>query len=246
MRPPEREKGDVSERISPLISNPLPSGALRENVEGRKVMGPDDGFGTHWRKRFWIPLTGANVLPQELVTIWKDRYTEFWPKGSHLYQPPDGLQKGDVAAADLSVIGGARIGTGIVVIDEQDTSFTFATLQGHMLAGTITFSGKDDAGVTVAQVEVDMRAGDPLYEIGMFLGGHQYENRFWQAGLVALGRYFGVTAEPEMSQECIDRLPRWRNAGNIVHNAFVHSGFYVVSRPIKRLVNRIRSRGTSS
>lgn len=243
---PEADPGKTSERISALISDPLPREALKENVEGRNVTGPDDGFGKLWRKRFWVRLAGSSVTPQELIEVWKAKYTEFWPEGSRLYQPPHGLKEGDVAAADLALIGGTRVGTGIVVVDEQETSFTFATLQGHTLAGTITFSGKEDGDVTMAEVLVIMRASDPLYEIGMPLGGHQHENNFWKASLSALARHFGVDAEPEEEIECIDADRKWANAGNIRHNSFLHTGVYLVSRPIRRLASALRSRGTSS
>ena len=244
--PSGKEPGDTSERISAFISDPLPDSVLKENVEGRKITWPDDGFGKLWRKRYWIRLEGASVTPHELVKMWKDHYTDFWPKGSRLYQPPDGLKEGDAAAADLAMIGGTRVGTGIEVVDVSDTSFTFATLEGHTLAGTITFSGRDDAGVTVAQVEVHMRAGDPLYEIGMPLGGHHHENNFWKASLVALARHYGIDARPEMSQECLDPKRRWRNASNIVHNAFLHTAGQLVARSFRRLAGNVRSRGTSS
>lgn len=244
--PPDRNPGDTSERISALISDPLPSGALAENVKGRKVTGPDDGFGKLWRKQYWVRLPGSNVTPSELIDVWKARYTEFWPKGSRLYQPPDGLEQGDVAPADLAMIGGTRVGTGIVVTDVSDTSFTFATLQGHTLSGTITFTGKDDNGTTVAHVEVVMRASDPLYEIGMPLGGHHHENRFWQASLSALAHHFGVESEPEMTMECLDKRRKWRNATNIVHNAFLHTGIYLVARLFRRIIRWLRSRGNSS
>lgn len=241
------EKPDSeSERISAFISDPLPSGALANNVAGKKLTGPDDGFGKLWRKRYWVRLPGSDVTPSELVAVWKDRYTEFWPKGSRLYQPPDGLEEGDVAPADLAMIGGTRVGTGIVVIEVNDTSFTFATLQGHTLAGTITFAGREDNGATVAQVEVMMRASDPLYEIGMPLGGHHHENRFWQSSLSALAKHFGVDADPEMSMECLDSGRKWSNARNIVHNAFVHTGIYLVTSPFRRLVQRLRTRGNPS
>lgn len=244
--PRDRDPGDTSERISALISDPLPSEALAANVEGRKVTGPDDGFGKLWRKQFWISLAGSSVTPAELIDVWKARYTEFWPKGSRLYQPPEGLEEGDVAAADLAMIGGTRVGTGIVVIDEGDTSFTFATLEGHTLSGTITFSGKEEAGVTVAHVEVIMRSSDPLYEIGMPLGGHHHENRFWEASLKALARHFGVESRPEMKMECIDKRRKWRNATNIVDNAFLHTGFYLVVRSFRRLAGKLRSRGNAT
>jgi hypothetical protein len=244
--PLDREPGDTSERISALISDPLPRGALVENVAGRKVTGPEDGFGRLWRKRYWVRLAGSTITPAELIEVWTTRYTEFWPEGSRLYQPTSGLEQGDVAAADLAMIGGTRVGTGIVVTEEHDTSFTFASLQGHTFNGTITFTGHEDGGVTVAQVEVNARASDPLYEIFMPLGGHWHENRFWKASLSALARHFGVEAQPEMSMECLDTRRKWRNAGNIVHNAFLHTAAYLVARPFRRLAHWLRSRGRST
>lgn len=243
---PDHVPANTSEPISVVISDPLPQEALDENVEGRAVTGVEDGFGKLWRKRYWIRLDGASVTPEGLVDVWKHRYTEFWPKGSHLYQPPDGLSTGDVAAADLAMIGGTRVGTGIIVLRETETSFTFATLEGHTFCGTITFSGVVEQGATVARVEVVMRASDPVYEIGMPLGGHQHENKFWQASLRALARYFGVEAEPGMDMEVLESKRQWRNARNIVHNAFLHTAFTVITRPIRLALDRLPGRGRSS
>ena len=49
-----------------------------------------------------------------------------------------------------------------------------------MFAGWITFSADEDDGATVAQAQVLMRASDPLFELGLMLGGHGQENRFWE------------------------------------------------------------------
>lgn len=237
---------DTSEDISVVVSDPLPAEALVENVEGRRVTGVEDGFGKLWCKRYWIRLEGASVTPEEVIGVWKKRYTEFWPKGSHLYQPPEGLSTGDVAAADLAMIGGTRVGTGIIVINDTETSFTFATLQGHTFAGTITFSAVEENGATVARVEVVMRPSDPIYEIGMPLGGHQHENKFWQASLRALAEYLGVEAEPGMEMEVLNPKRRWRNATNIRYNAFLHTALTVITRPIRLVVDRLRARGQST
>lgn len=229
-----------------LISDPLPAEALRRNVEGRAVTGVEDGFGKLWRKRFWVRLEGADVTPSGLIEVWKRRYTEFWPQGSHLYQPPEGLETGDVAAADLAMIAGARVATGIIVLDTDDTSFTFATLQGHTFCGTITFSGVEEDGATVARVDILMRASDPIYEIGMPLGGHHHENRFWEASLHALAKYVGVDAQPQMDMTCLDGHRKWRNIGNIRHNAFLHTAFTVITRPIRLVVDRRRTKGQTT
>lgn len=243
---PDHGPANTSEQISAVISDPLPQEALAENVVGRDVTAVEDGFGKLWRKRFWIRLSGTSVTPEGLIDVWTKRYTEFWPKGSHLYQPPEGLSTGDIAAADLAMIGGTRVGTGIIVINDTDTSFSFATLQGHTFCGTITFSAAEEDGATVARVDVLLRASDPIYEIGMPLGGHQHENKFWESSLRALAKYAGIEAQPGMEMEVLDSKRQWRNATNVVHNAFLHTAFTVVTRPIRLVTNRLRSGGSST
>jgi hypothetical protein len=46
------------------------------------------------------------------------------------------------------------------------------------VAGWITFGATEHAGETVARAQVLMRASDPIYEIGLTLGGHRQENHF--------------------------------------------------------------------
>ena len=60
------------------------------------------------------------------------------------------------------------------------------TPQGHMFAGWITFSAIERDGETVAQAQVLMRASDPIFEMGLTMGGHKQEDRFWKQTLTAL------------------------------------------------------------
>lgn len=241
-----RDPADSSERISSVISDPLPDDVLEDNVQDHAVTSPDDGFGKLWRKRYWVRLEGADVAPADLIEVWQEHYSDFWPEGSKLYQPAGGLKEGDVAPIDLAMEGGARIGTGIAVVDTTDTSFTFATLEGHTLSGTITFSARDDDGVTVAEVNVLMRASDPLYEIGMPLGGHRHEDAFWESSLRAMARHFGVETQPEMRATCEDSHRKWRNASNIVDNAFLRTSANLIAKPLRRIADRVLSKGTPS
>lgn len=239
---PKHDPADTSQQISGVVTDPLPASALRENTEGRKLTTSPDGFGKLWRKHFWIRIDGAAVTPAELIGLWKNHYSDFWPKGSHLYQPPGGIKEGDVAPVDLSMLGGLRIGTGVVVTDIRDTSFTFSSLQGHTFCGTITFSGSEDRGATIAEVETILRASDPLYEIGMALGGHRYENRFWKASLVALARSFDLDSPPGMTMECLDSRRQWRHATNIVHNALLHTLVSVIADRVRHLGHTLQPR----
>jgi len=98
------------------------------------------------------------------------------------------------------------------------------TPQGHMFAGWITFSAYAQDDVTVAQAQVLMRANDPLYEIGLRLGGHHQEDKFWRRTLRAVATHFAVTDQPVQSEViCVDPRVRWSYAKNIVHNSAVRT-----------------------
>ena len=99
--------------------------------------------------------------------------------------------------------GGLKLSTGVLVMYADEESFTLMTPQGHMFAGWITFSAfEDDDGVTCAQAQVLMRASDPLYEIGMTMGGHGQEDRHWEHTLRELARHFGVEGEVDAPSRC--------------------------------------------
>jgi hypothetical protein len=227
-------------------AQPLPSDALPVHVDGQRHVESEDGFGQLWRKRYRVRLAGANVTPVAVIQTWRARFGEFWPVGNRFYRPLTGLQPGEVALLDLAMPAGTRLSTGIVVVDVSDTAFTFATVPGHTFAGRITFSAHVDAGATVAQVEMLMRASDPLYELSLPLGGHRRDDRFWQTTLTNLAAQVGVSAEPETVKERVDRHRRWRNATNIVHNAFIRTTVSVITRPFRRLAGRLRSRSEAA
>jgi hypothetical protein len=55
--------------------------------------------------------------------------------------------------------------------------------EGMPFAGWNTFSAYEADGVTVAQVQVLMRADDPLFELAMMVFAHRMEDRHWQQTL---------------------------------------------------------------
>jgi hypothetical protein len=111
---------------------------------------------------------------------------------------------------DLGMPGRLKLSTGVLVMYADEESFTLMTPQGHMFAGWITFSAYPLEGATVAQAQVLMRASDPLYEVGMTMGGHRQEDRHWE-----------------------HRRRQWGNAGNVWHNAGIRSGVYSAAAPIR-------------
>jgi hypothetical protein len=44
----------------------------------------------------------------------------------------------------------------------------------------------------------------------------------------------------------LDSHRKWRNAINIIHNSYLHTAIYMVTRPLRRLVGRLTGQGGTS
>ena len=204
------------------------------NVEGRSAVGPLQGFGKMWQKTYRLRLAGAAVTPAEVIRVWKQDFPSFWPRGNRFYVPLTGIAPGEVAMLTVRP-GGMPLSTGVLVLYADEESFTLMTPQGHMFAGWITFSAFQQGDVTVAQAQVLMRANDPIYEIGLQLGGHRAEDKFWAQTLKSLGAYFDVnSASVETEVICVDPRLRWSYAKNIVHNAGIRTALLGPTRWFRR------------
>jgi hypothetical protein len=220
--------------VDRLATPSAPEGATNINVGGRRVAGPVQGFGKLWKKTYRVEV-GELAEPVDVVATWRREFGSFWPEGNHFYGPLTGLEPGEVALLNLAMPGGLELSTGVLVLYADEEGFTLMTPEGHQFAGWITFSAFAAPSGTTAQAQVLMRSSDPLYEIGLSLGGHRIEDRFWDATLTALASRLGV-AEPVVSaeRECVDKKRQWRRVGNVRHNAALRSGAHRVRHPGRR------------
>ncbi len=115
-------------------------GATNINVDGRRAVGPLQGFGKMWQKTYRVRLRGADVTPAGVIEVWKENFPRFWPKGNRFYAPLAGISPGEVALLDVGMPGGVRLSTGVMVLYADEESFSLMTPQGHMFSGWITFS----------------------------------------------------------------------------------------------------------
>lgn len=244
--PAPRDAGNWARPVDKLSTANVQAGGLQLNVAGRHLTGPIRGFGQMWQKTYWVRLSGAAVTPAEVITSWKAEFPNFWPRGNRFYGPLTGIKPGEVAVLNLAGPGGVTapgdtpvIATGIMVIYADDTSFSFMTPEGHILAGLITFSAFEEAGAAVAQVQALIRTMDPLYELTFRLGiGHKTEDDFWQATLGNLAARFGVNAQPQMRSALVDPRVQWAEARNLWHNAAIRTGLYLPVALLKKLAGR--------
>ncbi len=226
-----RADSNWSRPVDRLAMGAVPASAINLNVDGRRLVGPVQGFGQLWQKRYEVRLDGADVTPETVIATWKAEFGSFWPKGNRFYGPITSLKPGEVALLNLAMPGRQTLSTGVMVIYADEESFTFMTPEGHMFAAWITFTALRQDGVTMPRIEVLLRANDPLYEVGMSLFGHKQENAFWVATLHNLAMRFGVDGQATQEQTCVDPRRQWNNAGNIRHNAAIRSGIYRMTHP---------------
>jgi len=229
-----RNAASWAKKVDRLEVNPR-EGVRGTNVAGRRLTGPVQGFGKMWQKSYRMK-AGSGIEPEQAISTWKENFPEFWPKGNRFAGALTGINPGDVALLDLAMGGGVKLSTGVFVLYADAESFTLMTPQGHMFAGWITFSAEREGDETVVQALVLMRANDPLYEIGMTLGGHRKEDKFWTATLTALGERLGIqNPVVDAKSTCVDSKRQWRHANNIWHNSMIRSVLQTIAAPVTML-----------
>ncbi len=196
------------------------------NVEGKRVAGPQQGFGRLWDRTFTVALGDAS--PELVVRDWRARFGDFWPKGGTFYGSITSLEAGDVAP-----LTAAGVATGILVIYADDTSFTFMTPEGHMFGGLNTFSAERRDGGTVAEIRMLVRTSDPSWELFWPII-RRAESKFWKGTLTHVAAANGVTGVPVAETTvCVDRGRLWRNWSNVFRNGAIATLFHALGRPFR-------------
>ncbi len=235
-----RDAQSWAKPVGQLRISDVPDGATNINVHGRRLTSPIQGFGKMWQKTYTVAIPAHVVSPGDLIAAWKQHFPDFWPKGNRFYGPLTGIAPGDVALLSMTLPGRMKLSTGVMVLYADEESFTLMTPQGHMFAGWITFSATQAGDETVAQAQVLMRASDPIYEIGLTLGGHRQEDVFWERTLTSLAAHFGHEGVVRTSLVCVDRRRQWSKWRNVWQSAAIRSTVYTVSTPARALRRRPR------
>jgi hypothetical protein len=89
-----------------------------------------------------------------------------------------------------------------------------------------------------------MRASDPIFELGLTMGGHKQEDRFWQHTLTRLAGHFNEQAEVDTQVVCVDKKRQWSRWRNVWHSSAIRSTIYTLGTPgraLKRQLGRDRA-----
>jgi hypothetical protein len=230
-----RSQASWARSISHLSVSEVPAGAVNRNVEGRRLTSPIQGFGKMWQKTYQVHIPAGRVSATGLIETWKLRFPEFWPAGNRFYGPLTGIAPGEVALLNVTLPGRMKLSTGVMVLYADRESFTLMTPQGHMFAGWITFSAADVGDYTVAQAQILMRASDPIFELGLALGGHHQEDLFWTQTLTALAAHFDYSGPVDKKVLCVDKRRQWSRWTNVWDSSAIRSALYSAAAPRRAL-----------
>ena len=212
-----------------LAVSSLSEGALNLNVEGRRPVGPVQGFGLLWEKTYRVALPGKGPRPEEVIRAFKEHFPQFQPAKNRFYPSPAGIAPGEVVLINANTPAGL-ISTGVWVLYADDLSFTFMTPEGHPEAGWVSFNAFEDQGVVTAQIQGFARASDPLFEMGFVLMGSKEQEGIWMYVLASLCRHFGVTAPVVMNKSCVGTSYQFDRMGNVLKNAQILTMLHTVRK----------------
>jgi anti-anti-sigma regulatory factor len=227
-----------SRPIDRIIVPSLSRRAINMNVNGRRIVGPVDGFGSLWQKKYRLTIEKDKLSPQNVIDILKNNFPKFQPDYNHFYPGIKGISPGEVIAIDSSTPGGP-VSTGVVVLYADNESFTFVTPQGHPESGWVTFSAYRDGKKLIAQILGLARANDPIYELAFRVVGSQMQIKIWKHVLESLAKYLEVPTEVSVQAICVDPQVHWSQLGNTWYNAQART---ILALPVWYTRNKLNSR----
>jgi len=168
------------------------------------------------------------------MRYWQDHLDELWPERGRLHRDRVHVRAGDLLGIDLT-FGPVTLSTGVVVTESSPTRFTVLSPQGHAFAGWTKFEVADVEDGTRASITIEMRASDPLFELGLMFGGHRSEERFWAEMLRNLAAQFGGRATVRLTRRRLGASRQWKHFSNVRHNATILTTFRRISRALGRI-----------
>ena len=229
-----RDAGNWATKVDRLAA-PDEKSKVGYNITGKKVTGPQQGFGRLWQRTYSTNV-GTAVAAKDLISDWKINFGDYWPAGSVFHNSLTGIEPGAVTPIEVGIASrGPKLATGILVIYADEESFTFMTPQGHMFAGMITFSSEEKSGDTQVEIKILIRPNDPIWEIAWPVARRK-EDEFWMGTLTNLAAHYGV-GDATVTEEtlCVDRKRIWSNWRNVWHNSGIRSGIHIVTAPVRML-----------
>lgn len=164
---------------------------------------PDEGVGSMEHKMFWADITGSRFNAQELMQEFRERITEMMPiEFSAEPGAPDRVERGATLTAAIPGRGHIQVR----VREITPKRFTFVTVEGHPLAGTVTFEAHEADGVLRFTIEIHARAANIVDWLAMRTIGRFAQAMNWRGVVLRVIDLSGGEASKGV-RSCTETLP---------------------------------------
>lgn len=139
---------------------------------------PEEGVGSMEHKRFWADISGSRVPATALIAHFRNHVNDVMPI-EFAAEPgaPTRVALGATMTGHLPIRGNIQIR----VERDEPTRITFATVEGHPIAGIVEFTAMDLPGGRVRfAVEVFARAANLFDLIAMRTAGDPAQSANWR------------------------------------------------------------------
>jgi anti-anti-sigma factor len=222
-----------SPKMDRLRVTERPEGAFLKNMDGRKIVGQLQGFGTMWEKTYWLNIKEPGIKKEDVILAMQEHFVEFQLPENSFYPTSKGIAPGEMIFIDSRTPGGI-VSTGVMVLYVDDSSFTFITPQGHPEAGWITFSVNEQEDSVYVQIQGLVRSSDPFFEVAFTLAGSKFQETIWKHVLSSLARYLGAEDNVQMKKYRPSPDLQWGKFRNIWYNSQLRSLPLSITKSFKR------------
>lgn len=158
-----RGRRGVHAPVAPDLDRDLPG-------DPRTVQRAADGHGPLCHRRYRVAFTDSPLSPAEVIARLRDDLNAATPAYIARFEPldPDAQETPPVEVGEEYLVHLPGPWNGPVrVVQADDTSFTLATLVGHMEAGQITFRAEREEtyGWTAFEIESFARSGSRIFDV---------------------------------------------------------------------------------
>ena len=151
---------------------------------------PETGVGRLEHKSFWIDLDDASTDAAGLMTLFKDRIQDIMPIDfSAEPDAPRRIEHGETLSAHLPGRGNIQVR----VLECEPDRVTFATIEGHPLAGMVTFTARQEAGRLRFSIDTHTRPANTLDWLAIHLAGRWFQDLTWKHVVEKTARLSGAT-----------------------------------------------------
>ncbi|HXI14099.1 MAG TPA: DUF1990 family protein [Thermoanaerobaculia bacterium] len=149
------------------LADAAPEQLPAEGIDGLKV------------KRFWADIAGSEMSAAQIFNLFRSRCNDIMPLEFNAENrlQPGLLCEGDTLTAELPFRGNIQMR----VVEVDELTLTFSTLQGHPLAGIVRFAVEQMSTGLRFAVETYSRSADLFDAIAMKTVGGVLQDRNWKA-----------------------------------------------------------------